>query len=147
MLDVVVEFLPMLGTQSALLCIGSFSHEVGKDADSGEYVSPDEPNNYDMTVISDRLIISAWGYLKESGRWAVPEATTVQARKNITSVTTGQTRFSAASSGTPVGYKAVQLTFSNDSELGIPIEEDVLTAVGAERLNRIVPTFYVDMSN
>ncbi|MFK0040781.1 hypothetical protein ACIQTW_13180 [Paenarthrobacter sp. NPDC090517] len=109
-------------------------------------IFPELPNVYDVIVVTDRLIILTWGYLRKGSASAERELTTVRARKNISQVTVrvvpGQERYP----GCIATHHDVALNFVDGAELNIPNAEEDLTPAGVAALSALIPEFFADMS-
>lgn len=71
LMTVMRELAGIVGQAPVMLCVGSLTQNVdhGKetyDAD-GHVIWPEKANMYDVTVITDRLIVGTWGHIGEDG--------------------------------------------------------------------------------
>ena len=144
------ELTAIIGDEVPALACGSLSHNVDHDKreldDSGNVIFPDQPNLYDVIVVTDRLIILTWGYLRDVLPTPARELTTVRARKNISQVTVSTTPGQERFPGDMATHHDVALTFIDGSELKIPNAEEDLTPAGIAALSALIPEFYAVMS-
>ncbi|MCT9871756.1 hypothetical protein [Paenarthrobacter aurescens] len=140
----------IIGDEVPALASGSLSHNVDHGQrefdDSGDLIFPDQPNLYDVIVVTDRLFILTWGHLRKGSASAERELTTVRARKNISQVTIEITPGQERYPGGIATHHDVSLTFVDGSKLKIPNAEEDLTPAGIAALSALIPEFYADMS-
>lgn len=144
------ELNSIIGDELPALACGSLSHNIDHDKleldDAGKVIRPDQPNLYDVIIVTDRLIILTWGHLRDGSPTPDRELTTVRARKNISQVTVDSTPGEERYPGRKATHHDVALTFIDGTRLRIPNAEDDLTAAGIAALSALIPEFYADMS-
>jgi hypothetical protein len=144
------ELAAIVGEAPVLLCVGNLTHNVehGKeiyDAD-GHIIWPEKPNMYDVTVITERLLVGTWGHISEDGLSVERETTIVKARKHITGVLVVVEPGQLRDSGVVAAHHDLVLTFTDGKTEDIPASEDELSVVGCDKLANLVPGFYADMA-
>jgi hypothetical protein len=106
--------------------------------------APEHPESYDFTVVTPRLIALTYGSIRKGGHRA--DRLEVFARKNISQVAVTKTPGEVDEFGNVARAHEVEISFSNGNSVKLPLLEEDLTAEGADRLARLIPSFYQDLA-
>lgn len=150
LMTVMRELASIVGEAPVMFCAGNLFRNVdhGKETydANGKVVWPEKPNQYDATVITDRLVVTTWGHITDDGLSINREVTSVKARKHITGVSVGAEPGERRDSGAVATHHDLVLTFTDGTTEHIPNTEDELSTAGATRLAELIPSFYAEMA-
>lgn len=134
------EIVSVVGTQEPLLCVGSLAFDVTPPPAGPEQRS-EYPDTYAVAVVTDRLIVSAWGYIRGPEKRLEREPTQIAALKNLAGIVVDLRPGEPHGDGVPSKHHEVTLTFVDGTTLQLPNSE-WLTEVGAGRMETLLPRLY-----
>jgi hypothetical protein len=140
MREVLAEVSSTLGEQTPMLCVGSLAFDVtpppAGPAERSEY-----PETYDVVMVTERLIVNAYGYIRGPEKRPDREPTQLKALKNLAGIAVDLRPGEPHGDAVPSKHHEVTLTFVDGSTFQVPNSE-WLSKAGAERMERLLPKLY-----
>ncbi|MDQ0922476.1 hypothetical protein QF038_000984 [Pseudarthrobacter sp. W1I19] len=129
-----------IGSQSPLLCVGGVSLDVTPSPE-GATSGADYPYLYDLTVVTQQLIVNAWGWIRGAEKELDRELTRTLGLKGLASIEVDLRPGELPGDGIATKHHEVALKFTNGSTFELPNNE-WLSDKGAERMEGLLPRLY-----
>lgn len=130
----------VLGGQSPLLCVGGVSLDVTPPP-MGPAIRSDYPDMYDLVIVTQQLIVSAWGRIRGPEKALDRELTQTMGLKSLSSIVVNLRPGDLRGDGVATKHHEVTLKFANGSTFELPNNE-WLSEEGADRMERLLPKLY-----
>lgn len=156
LLGVMSELAEVIGKQETKLCTGVIAHDITEWVEAWKPERPwDEdtremeawfPNSYDVIVVTDKLIVNAWGSISRELDAVRPEATQIMAIKNAGGLSTRTRPGDVRGDGIVATHHDISVTFADENSIDLPAGEEVLTPAGTGKMTELVLYFYERLS-
>lgn len=150
----VSEIEKITGGSEIRLAVGVIAHDITKwheaaEARVREGVSADEiemepwwPNSYEITIVTDKVVVSTYGTIPRERNVAPHEPLEVTSMRYLSSVTKELSVGEMQAYGEIASHAHLVLGFADGRTISLPGSEESLTAQGSERLEMLIPDLY-----